>query len=202
MIEAALAGGASCKGTRVAVQLREKDLSSAALFELAQQLRPITQRYEAALFINGRVDVALACGADGVHLGEGALLPAVIKQVAPGLTVGLSTHSVADVENARQRGADFVVFGPVFATPSKAFLTARGLGDLGVAASGPLPVLALGGVEVNNVDACAEKGAFGVAVIRAVLSAVDPGDALLRLVSRWRSAEARRGAARTILPPV
>lgn len=188
VIESALAGAAAVKDVRIAVQLREKDLGGAALYELGQQLRPITQRYGAALFINGRVDVALACGADGVHLGEGALPVGVLRQVAPGLRVGLSTHTVADVQNAQRLGADFVVFGPVFATPSKAaFLAARGLDDLSAAAATPIPVLALGGVETQNVAACAGHGASGVAVIRAVLASADPGAALLALLQGFQS---------------
>ena len=107
------------QGIRVAVQLREKDLGGAELFALATQLRTITKMCGVQLFVNGRVDVALACGADGVHLGHGALPVSAVRQLAPQLTVGVSTHSVEEVRKAKDAGADFVVFGPVFATPSK-----------------------------------------------------------------------------------
>lgn len=178
VVAAALAGAPRGADGRspVAVQLREKDMSGADLLELAKRLRAITAAARAPLFINDRVDVALACDADGVHLPSGGLLPADVRRVAPHLAIAASTHSSAEISIARE--ADFVVFGPVFATPSKArFGPPKGLGALveAVERAGPtLPVLALGGVDLANVAECRASGAAGIACIRSVLCASDP----------------------------
>jgi thiamine-phosphate pyrophosphorylase len=166
------------QGIRVAVQLREKDLGGAELFALAVQLREITRDCGAQLLVNGRVDVALASGADGVHFGHGALPLSVVRGVAPNLSVGVSTHSLDDVRAAQRQGADFVVFGPVFATPSKqGILEPRGLGELASVCALEIPVIALGGVDEKVASDCLRVGATGIAVIRAVLGAPSVGDA-------------------------
>lgn len=177
-VAAALAGTPRGPDGRspVAVQLREKDLPAAGLLALAQELRKVTTAAGAALFISDRIDVALACDADGVHLPGGGLPPEEARRLAPGLAIAASTHSPVEVSVARS--ADFVVFGPVFATPSKAtFGPAQGLAALAAAVgavSGTVPVLALGGVEPANAADCRAAGAAGVACIRAVLCAPDP----------------------------
>jgi thiamine-phosphate pyrophosphorylase len=179
----------------VAVQLREKDLEARALLALARPLREVTRDADAALFINDRVDVALAVGADGVHLGGRALPAADVARIAPGLAVAVSTHARADVEAAARVGARFAVFGPVFDTPSKRpYGPPVGLAALRDASAVGLPLLALGGVTAESAHACVAAGAAGVACIRAVLEAEDPGAALVRLLAAsWKPSASMHG---------
>ena len=173
-LERALAGGAD------AVQLREKDLSAKELQPRAREVRELTRRFGVRLIINDRIDVAQAVDADGVHLG-GHSLPAraVRERVGGALLIGVSTHSVGEVAAAAAAGADFVTFGPVYATASKA---AYGL-PVGVPAlaeacrAAPVPVYALGGVTLERRQAVLAAGAAGCAVISAVLAAPDPAQA-------------------------
>ncbi len=169
---------------RVAVQLRDKDLSAKALWEIAGPLRKICHRHQATLFINGRVDVALAVGANGVHLGVGALPVAAVRAMAPELAVAVSTHNHADIVQSQLAGADFAVFGPVYETPSKAgILSPVGLSGLSAAAALGLPLLALGGVDETKAESCLKAGAVGVACIRLWLSASSPSEALVSLLT-------------------
>jgi len=180
IVAAALTGGPP---GRVAVQLREKDLGARELLELAQALRAVTAAGAARngvpaarLFINDRIDVALACGADGVHLPANSLPLAELRSRARPLALAASAHDANQVAAARAAGADFVVFGPVFDTPAKRrFGPPRGLAALAQAAraAGAVPVLAIGGVTVENGPLCLAAGARGVACIRAVMSATD-----------------------------
>jgi thiamine-phosphate pyrophosphorylase len=175
----------------VAVQLREKDLPGRALFELAAALREVTRAAGAALFVNDRVDIALAVGADGVHLGGRSLAPLDAARVAPRLAIAASTHTRPEVEaaaRARGLGADvrFAVFGPVWDTPSKRpYGAPTGVEALRDAAGVGLPLLALGGITAARVPACLQAGASGVACIRAVLEAPDPGTAVQGLLQCW-----------------
>ena len=135
------------------LQLREKDLSAAQLFPLALQLHQLTRRYNCRLLINDRIDLALAVEADGVHLGGHSLPTAVARELlGPQKLIGVSTHSAAEISQAATAGADFVTFGPVFHTPSKAaFGEPVGLPALCQACSdSPLPVYALGGINLQN----------------------------------------------------
>lgn len=177
---------------RVAVQLRERDLEGGSLFVLAKQLRAITRAAGAQLYVNDRIDVAVAAGADGVHLGWGSLSIDDARVIAPGLAVALSTHSRLEAESAAQRGASFVVFGPVFETPSKAGLLApQGLTGLADVATSSVPVLALGGVDAQNGRDCLAAGADGLACIRTVMAAADPAAAMQSLLSCFERVSTR-----------
>jgi thiamine-phosphate pyrophosphorylase len=152
------------------VQIREKRLAASVLYQLAANAAGITQRSSTKLLINDRADIASAAGADGVHLTTSSLPTDVVRLTfGAGFLIGVSTHSSEEVSRARQNGADFVVFGPVFETASK-----KQYGDaLGVASFGrvssevsPFPVLALGGVTMDNVEECVRAGARGIAAIR------------------------------------
>ena len=150
-----------------AVQIREKDLSDQKLFELVAHAREILPS-RVALLVNRRVDVALAAGADGVHLTSDAL-PAreLRRRFGADLLIGVSTHHVEEVERAREAGADYAVFGPVWATPSKsAFGPPHGLAELSRATAIEIPVLALGGVTISRAPEAAAAGAAGIAAIR------------------------------------
>lgn len=171
VIGRALAGGVG------AVQLRERDLAGRDLLELARRLRDLTARHGAALLVNDRVDVALACGADGVHLpGHSFRIGDARALLGPERLIGVSAHTCADVVAAGDSGADFAVFGPVYDTPSKrAYGSPVGLAALREAASRvSLPVLAIGGITSERVREVRQHGAAGVAAIRALLQASDP----------------------------
>ena len=155
-------------GARVpAVQIREKDLPDRAVFELVVEARrqlPSSTR----LLVNGRADIALASGADGVHLPVSSLPAAALRRrFGSRLLLGCSTHSLGEVRAALRSGADYATFGPVFHTPSKAELGSPvGLSALREASQLGLPLLALGGVTQEAFSDLAAAGARGVAGIR------------------------------------
>jgi thiamine-phosphate pyrophosphorylase len=169
-----------------AVQLREKDLPAGELFRLAADLRALTGRHGARLLVNDRADVALAVGADGVHLPAAGLPPAVARRLlGPTRLLSVSTHSAEEVDAAAAAKADFVVFGPVYETPSKRpYGQPKGLDGLaGVCQRSRLPVFAIGGVTAARVAETRAAGAAGVAVIRALLEAEDPAAATKELLA-------------------
>jgi thiamine-phosphate pyrophosphorylase len=166
-----------------AVQLREKDLEGGLLYQFALQLRELTTRYQARLLINDRLDVALAVEADGVHLGQTSFPVATARHLlGPGKLIGVSTHNSAEI--AAAAGADFVVFGPVYATSSKiAYGEPQGLSRLREAVSqSPVPVLAIGGITGERIAEIMATGASGVAVISALSAAPDPARAARELL--------------------
>ena len=174
VIEAALSGGVR------AIQLREKDLPTAELYDLAWELRGLTSRYDAQLLINERIDVALAVEADGVHLGINSLPVTAARRIAPDLLIGYSSHGVGEAAAAIAKGADFVTFGPVFHTPSKAaYGQPVGLAELGRACHLPTGdlVFALGGVKQSNLSQVTAVGCYRVALISDILAAPDPAAA-------------------------
>ncbi|HUG54442.1 MAG TPA: thiamine phosphate synthase [Vicinamibacteria bacterium] len=149
-----------------AVQVREKDLHDGALRALAAAVREALGPEAARVFVNGRPDVALAAGAHGVQLPEDGLPVAGVKDAFPSLVVGASCHSVEAVRRAADEGADFVLLGPVFATPGKE-ARALGIGVLAAAVSAVrIPVYAIGGVTPDAVATLRAAGARGAAAIR------------------------------------
>jgi len=169
--------GRALEGGVRAVQLREKDLAAAQLFELAVELRLLTREYGAKLLINDRIDVALAVGADGVHLGKAGLpVPEARRILGSGRLIGYSAHSADEALQAQLGGADFVTLGPVYQTPSKAqYGEPLGRGALSEAARlVAIPVFALGGVKRGLVAEALSGGARGIALISAIMSAPDP----------------------------
>jgi thiamine-phosphate pyrophosphorylase len=180
-LAAALAGAPP---GQVAVQLREKDLAGAALLALARALLPACRARGALLLVNDRLDVALAAGADGVHLPAAGVPPAEARRLlGPAALLGVSCHSAAEVAHARDGGADFASFSPVWDTPSKrAYGAPVGLDALGGAARLGLPLVALGGVEPGNAAQAFAAGAAGVAAIRAWLEGPDPAAAVAALL--------------------
>ncbi|MBI5674370.1 MAG: thiamine phosphate synthase [Nitrospirae bacterium] len=164
------------KGGVKVVQLREKDLEMRELLKLAYRMRELTMKYEARLFINDRLDIALAVGADGVHLTQNSIPAyAVRKVVKKRLMIGVSTHSLKEAKEAEQGGADFVTFGPLYKTSSKLkYGTPLGLSRLkNVCKEMSIPVLALGGVKSENIDEVKKSGAYGAAMISEILCADD-----------------------------
>lgn len=151
------------------VQIREKSLAALELYELTVRAAEITRGSKTRLLVNDRVDIALAAGADGVHLTSRSLPADVVRNISgPDFLIGVSTHSLAEARVAQAAGADFVVFGPVFDTASKrAFGEPQGLDKLHdvTKALGDFPVLAIGGVTRENLAACVDAGASGIAGI-------------------------------------
>ncbi len=163
-----------------AVQLREKDLEARELLALADTLREATQRHGARLIVNDRTDVALAARADGVQRTHASLPVAALREITPaGFLVGASVHSEAEARHATAQGADFVVFGPIYDTPSKRrYGPPQGLAALeAVARAVDRPVLAIGGLTPERVAEALAAGAAGVAVIGAIYAAARPADA-------------------------
>jgi thiamine-phosphate pyrophosphorylase len=156
------------------IQIREKDLPANELLSLAQQAVGAAGERNTRIIVNHRLDVALAAHAAGVHLGRES--QPVAEAVAwhrqsnapPDFLVGVSCHSLEEVREAAETGATYVIFGPVFDTPSKrAYGSPAGIAKLAVAcAAVSIPVLAIGGVDLQNARECLQAGAAGIAAIR------------------------------------
>jgi thiamine-phosphate pyrophosphorylase len=151
------------------IQLREKRLSARVLFELTRQAAAITSRTTTRLLVNDRADIAASAGADGVHLTTRSIDPRTIRRTfGDNFLIGASTHSLAEARAAKEGGADFIVFGPIFDTLSKREygppLGLARLAEVTLELDG-FPVLALGGITANNATLCLKAGANGVAGI-------------------------------------
>lgn len=179
-LDAALEGGVD------AVQLREKGLPDDELLRRARRLREVTLRRGALFFVNDRVDIALAAGADGVHLGQGDLPLAAARAIArPGLLIGVSTHSVEQARAAMRDGADLIGVGPAYATATKDAgppLGAPGIADILRGADlGEVPAFVIGGVTPERLGELRAAGATRIAVSSAILGSPDPRAAAARL---------------------
>lgn len=185
ILDASLRAGVSC------IQLRLKHASDRAALELACRAASRTREAGALLIVNDRFDLADLAGADGVHLGADDLPPERIpRDVRDRLVVGLSTHTLEQVKESRDRPVDYIAFGPVFGTASKeSRYSARGVEALSEAvAIAAHPLVAIGGITVENVDLVSRAGARGFAVISAVSQADDPESALRELGRRFAGA--------------
>lgn len=172
------------------IQLREKDLGGRDLFRLAEKAKAVCERYRALLFINDRIDVALGVDADGVQLGSGSVpIEAVRGVVGTKILIGASVHSAVEAEETERAGADFILFGPVYFTPSKAgYREPQGLDRLReVVEKVSLPVYAIGGIKPENISRVRKAGVWGVALISAILSANDPRGAAQEILALLRS---------------
>lgn len=184
VVEAALQAGAR------AVQLRNKGDDPRELLALGRELRDLTRSHGALLFVNDRVDLALALGADGVHVGPHDLPVAAVRRLVPaGFLVGRSADDPAVARTAVADGADYIGCGTVYRTTTK-----RDAGDViglqglaAVAAAVPVPVVAIGGITVERAAEIPTTGAAGVAVVGAVMAAEDPGAAVRRILEAWAS---------------
>jgi thiamine-phosphate pyrophosphorylase len=169
-----------------AIQLREKDLPVRELLALAVELRSLTREFGAKLFINDRADIAVAVEADGVHLGHASIPPEAVRTVAGNdMLIGVSTHTLLEARAAEAGGADFITFGPVFFTPSKAhFGTAVGLEYLkSVRKEVKIPIFGLGGIKSGSLKQVLSYGADGVSLISAIFGADDIRTAARSIIS-------------------
>lgn len=161
------------KGGVKAVQLREKDLDTRPLLALAYKMRKLTEEHKAKLFINDRFDIALAVGADGVHMTQTSIPVSRVREtVGKRLLIGASTHSLKEAKEAERGGADFITFGPVFKTPSK-LKYGKPLGIDALKQAGRkinIPVFAIGGINTNRIKNIKESGVHGIAMIRNILA--------------------------------
>jgi thiamine-phosphate pyrophosphorylase len=176
---------ASLEAGAPAIQLRDKMATSRALFEQAVRLKRLTAEYGALLFVNDRLDVALAAGADGVHLGPDDIPLAAARRAVPRpFLIGISTDDPATAARAAAEGADYIGCGAVFGTRSKDVGDEQ-IGPEGVAAIAAavdIPVIAIGGITPDNATELRDTGIAGLAVIGAVMAAADPGAAVRRLL--------------------
>ena len=164
------------------VQMREKELSGRALYELAREFRQRTAAVGALLIIDDRVDIALASGADGVHLGQEDLPVSAARLMGPDLIIGASTHALEEALAAAAAGASYVNIGPVFATQTKP--TATPLGPEALERIAPylqIPWSTMGGINLANIGQVVVHGARHPAVMSAVTAAADPREAALGL---------------------
>ncbi len=159
-----------------AVQLREKDLPTRELLDMAYKMRELTARHDAKLFINDRADIAMCVNADGVHLGQSSMpVYAVRKVVGDRMMIGVSTHKLNEALTAKREGADFITFGPIYPTPSKLkYGKPVGVESLKIVAEKvAIPVFGIGGIKPDNVEDVVNAGAYGVALISGILGEHD-----------------------------
>jgi thiamine-phosphate pyrophosphorylase len=189
IIEAALVGGVGV------VQLREKRASPREQLTLGAEIRRMTRRHGASFIVNDRADLALALGADGVHVGPADLPPLETRRLLPPpFWVGVSSGAVPEAQAAERAGADYLGVGPVFATATKpdagSPIGLEGLAAIAAAVS--IPVVGIGGIDLENAASVIEAGAWGVAVISALIAAEDPEARARQILARVREALGRR----------
>lgn len=159
-----------------AIQLREKDMATIELYNLALKLREITAEANALLIINDRIDIHLAVGADGVHLGWKSIpVEKVRSMLGSDDWIGVSAHSVEEAIKAEKEGASYITISPIYRTHSEEYFSPRGVSiieELKLKIS--IPIIALGGINETNAKDCFQAGATGVAMISRIVAAADP----------------------------
>ena len=169
----------ACEGGVKAIQLREKDLPVRELLTLAQDVRGTTSAFGAKLFINDRVDIAVAVEADGVHLGRQSMPPQAVRMIesrtGKRLLIGVSAHTPAEAKDAENSGADFITYGPLFQTPSKKVFGAPvGLDSLKKVKNDiKIPMYGLGGIKRGSIKQVVRSGAYGISMISEIFAADD-----------------------------
>jgi len=165
------------KGGVTIVQLREKNAGSREFFDLAVKMKKLLTKYDIPLIINDRLDIALASGADGLHLGQSDLPVSVARKIlGKEKIIGLSVETVEQAREANEQDADYIAISPVFSTATKTDISVP-LGIKGVKVISSLskfPALAIGGINANNASDIIENGAAGIAVVSAIMSSHNP----------------------------
>lgn len=168
-VESALKGGVTC------VQLREKELDEAAFLQEAMEISALCRRYGVPFFVNDNVEIAIQCHADGIHVGQEDLNAAKVRQrVGEGMMIGVSVHSVDEAMEAVKNGADCLGVGAMFSTSTKNdadVLTMETLRE--ICAEVDIPVVAIGGIDKNNITQFTGTGVDGVALVSAIFGAED-----------------------------
>jgi thiamine-phosphate pyrophosphorylase len=180
IVHAVVAAGAP------AIQIRDKDATARELVALAAALRPVTSAAGSLLFVNDRLDVALAAGADGVHLGPDDIPLTAARRIAPApFLIGCSADDATRARQLERDGASYIGCGAVFGTSTKDVAGERiGIARLDeVARAVSIPVVGIGGVNASNVSEVARTAAAGAAVVSAVMAAADPGAATAELMA-------------------
>ena len=177
----------------LAIQLRDKGTSATLLLDVAHRLRELTHRCGALLFVNDRLDVALAAHADGIHVGPEDLPVAALRAKVPrGFLIGYSCDDVTEARRAVAAGADYIGCGAVYGTTTKTAGEAIELERLNeVAAAVAVPVVAIGGITPERAQEVAATRAAGVAVVGAVMTAVDPAHEVRRLLAPFQARAAK-----------
>lgn len=177
-VEAALQNGATC------IQLREKELDDADFLAEAQEMAALCRRYHVPFIINDNVDIAIACHADGVHVGQEDMAASdVRKRVGDQMMIGVSAHTVEEALEAVRNGADYLGLGAVFSTSTKTDAGAMSFDTLkAICDAVEIPTVAIGGISPANIMQLAGSGVDGVAVVSAIFGAPDPGQATAQLV--------------------
>jgi thiamine-phosphate pyrophosphorylase len=178
-------------GGATILQLRVKSLPPRDFFALARAARAQTRAADCRLIVNDRIDVALACDADGVHLGQEDLPLAAGKKLMGTRLVGISTHDVNQAKEAEQNGADYIGFGPMFGTQTKdTGLSPRGVEMLKqVRAAVQIPIVAIGGINERNVQQVWQAGANSAAIISDILGAEDVAAKVARLLRSHQTSQ-------------
>ena len=181
-VELAIRGGATV------VQLREKVCSSREFYQLALRVKAITQRHGVPLIINDRADIALAAGADGVHVGQSDLpCPVVRAMVGPDKIVGVSAATVEEAVQAEQQGADYIGVGAMYATGTKTdarIVTPQVLDQIRQQVK--LPIVVIGGINKNTIPHFKNRGIQGAAVVSAIVAQPDVEQAARELLQLWK----------------
>ncbi len=189
VVAQAVAGGVTM------VQLREKKASTREFYDLAMALKRCLQPYKVPLIINDRLDIALACDAEGLHIGQSDMPYAVTRRLlGKEKIIGLSVESLEDARMADKLDIDYIGISPVFSTPTKTD-TAPALGLEGIRAIHEIchhPSVGIGGINQQNVAAIIQAGADGVAVVSAIMSATDPAEAARELKTIVKEAQDKR----------
>lgn len=175
----------ACKGGVTMVQLREKNTGGRDYLEKACRLRAITDRYHIPLIIDDRVDVAMACGAAGVHVGASDLPVAEVRRLlGPDKIVGATAKTVEAAQKAYQDGADYLGVGAIYPTTTQGDHRAyRGFYAAAICKAVPIPAVAIGGLNRKNMDILKGSGADGIAVVSAIMKADDPKKAAEELLA-------------------
>ncbi len=180
--ESALRGGTTV------IQLREKDCSSREFYELGLRVKKITERYNAPLIINDRVDIALAVGAAGVHVGQGDLPCKVVREiVGPDMIVGVSAATLEEAVRAEQDGADYLGVGAMYATATKTDTRPVSMEELlKIRAAVKIPIVVIGGINKQTLGNFKGTGVDGLAVVSAIVAQPDPEAAARELLRMWK----------------
>ncbi|WRS28499.1 thiamine phosphate synthase [Oscillospiraceae bacterium MB08-C2-2] len=178
-VEAALKNGVTC------IQLREKDLDGDAFLAEAIALADLCKRYGVPFIINDNVDIAIQCGADGVHVGQADMLASDVRaRVGEGMIIGVSAHTVEEALEAVKNGADYLGLGAVFSTSTKTDVDQMSYQTLkDICNAVRVPTVAIGGISKKNILQLSGSGVDGVAVVSAIFAADDPGAATAELLA-------------------